>query len=444
MNLWTIEDERLSLNFHPGQLKAWDSDKRFIFILAGTQGGKTSWLPWWLYREIQATIDPAGNNDYLATTANYDLFKLKFLPEMRQVFEYTLGWGRYWAGERIIELKDPKRGFWAKRTDDPMWGRIILRSAASPAGLESATAKAAILDEAGQDEYTLETWEAILRRLSLHQGRVCAATTLYNLGWLKSEIYDAWQDGDDTIDVVQFASVQNPAFPKAEFERAKNKMQSWRFSMFYLGEYALPAGLIYSDFNSSMLVDPFTIPGDWQRVIGIDFGGANTATIWLAEDPATEIWYVYRETLEGGKSAREHVETAQQYIVEGTSFYFVGGAKGETQQRMDWSDAGLPINEPAINDVEGGIDRVTELIKTNKFRVFRNLSGLRDEFGSYRRKLDEAGNPTDEIVDKRKYHRLDGLRYAATRIRDEPILPASVDTSYQDNYITPKRKRLVQ
>lgn len=416
MNLWRIENGKLRLPFHKGQAKAWQSDKRFVFILAGAQSGKTSWLPFWLEREIRLTASPDGNNDYIATTANYDLFKLKFLSEMRQVFERLFKIGRYWSGERIIELKDPAKGFWAKRADDPMWGRIILRSAASPGGLESATAKAAILDEAGQDEYTLETWEAVLRRLSLHQGRVCAATTLYNLGWLKSEIYDAWRNGDKDIDVIQFASIYNPAFPKAEFERAKSKMQDWRFAMFYLGQFSKPAGLIYSAFEDYMLVDDFDIPEDWERVIGVDFGGANTARLWLAQDPYSEKWYAYKEILEGDKSSQEYA--AETIAMTRGSFSVVGGASSETQFRMDWTAAGLEVIEPPIKEVESGIDRVTQLMKQDRFRVFRSLSGLRDEIGSYRRKLDERGEPTEEILNKRSYHRLDALRYAASYIND--------------------------
>ena len=272
------------VRLHTGQTRAWDSTRRLIFMLAGTQGGKTSFLPWWLHREIQQ----CGPGDYIAVTSSYDLFKLKFLPEMRTVFEHVLGIGRYWAGERIIEIKNFETGqFDAKRADDPMWARIILRSAATKGGLESATAKAAILDEVGQDEFTLDDWQAVLRRLSLHQGRVCAGTTIYNMGWLKTEIYDAWADGDPDIDVIQFESTTNPAFPQAEFERAKRTMQDWRFQMFYLGQFARPIGLIYNAFTDDMLVDPFSIPADWKRVMGIDFGGANTATVLLAEDPDT-------------------------------------------------------------------------------------------------------------------------------------------------------------
>ena len=67
--------------------------------------------------------------------------------------------------------------------------------------------------------------------------------------------------------------------------------------------------------------------------------------------------------------------------------------------------------------MEPGIDRVTEIIKTGRFRVFRTCKGLLDEFGSYRRKLDDEDEPTDLIVDKRKYHRLDCLRYAGSALR---------------------------
>ena len=66
--------------------------------------------------------------------------------------------------------------------------RIVLRSANAEGGLESLTGKAAVLDECGQDDFTLEAWEAIQRRLSLSRGRVLGGTTPYNLGWLKTQI----------------------------------------------------------------------------------------------------------------------------------------------------------------------------------------------------------------------------------------------------------------
>jgi len=414
MNLWKVENAKATLSLHSGQARAWKSKKRFVFIIAGTQGGKTSFGPWWLWREIKRN----GGGDYLAVTASFDLFKLKMLPEIRTVFEDLLGIGRWWAGDKVMELRDPAtREFHANRADDPMWGRVILRSAQSKGGLEAATAKAAWLDECGQDEFALEDWEAVQRRLSLAQGRALGTTTPYNIGWLKSEIYDPWTEGDKDVDVITFPSPMNPAFPQAEYDRMERKMQDWRFQMFYGGQFTRPGGLIYDCFTDDMLIDPFSIPPDWPRVVGIDFGGANTATLWLAENPDTEIWHVYHESLEGGKTSREHAQSAREKIEGCEEIAVIGGAKSEGQQRMDWGDGGLWVDEPEISSVESGIDKVTELIKDGRLRVFRTLKGLRDELGTYRRKLDVATRePTDEILHKRKYHRLDALRYAAIRI----------------------------
>ena len=144
--------------FHAGQLAAWDAVTRWVAIVAGSKGGKTSFDPWWLNREIGRR----GSGDYLAITATYDLFKFKLLPALRQCFEEILGIGRWWASSRVMELKDPRTGtFMANQADDLMWGRIIMRSADALGGLESGDARAAILDEAGL--YSLDAWRAINR-----------------------------------------------------------------------------------------------------------------------------------------------------------------------------------------------------------------------------------------------------------------------------------------
>lgn len=408
--LWTTNDKgQAILSPHLGQARAWRSTRRFVFIIAGTQSGKTSWGPWWLHREIERE-GRAG--DYLAVTASYDLFKLKMLPEIRTVFERLLHIGRWWAGDKIIELSHPTKGFLAKRADDPMHGRIILRSAGSSGGLESATARAAWLDECGQDAFTLEDWNAVQARLSLYEGRCLGTTTPYNLGWLKSEVYDRWERGAPDIEVVNFASALNPAFPDREQARREATMQDWRYRMRYLGQFTKPAGLIYSAFEPSMIVEPFPIPDDWERLIGVDFGGANTAVLFLAQNPETKRWVVYDEMMTGDKTSKEYAQEVRGRIPDGCFFTAYGGSKSEGQQRRDWATGGLALGEPTIPEVESGIDKVTEWFKSGGLEISRACSGLIDELGTYRRKLDSLGNPTDKIDKKREFHRLDALRYA--------------------------------
>lgn len=348
-----------------------------------------------MWREIER----GGPGDYLAVTATYDLFKLKMLPEMRNVFCNLLHWGSYEASDRVIRSHDGKT-------------RIILRSANAPGGLESATAKAAWLDECGQSDFRIDSWEAVQRRLSLSQGRVLGTTTPYNLGWLKTEVFDRWRAGDPDYEVVQFNSVENPAFPRDEYDRAKATLPAWKFAMFYNGEFSRPAGMIYEDFDEAVhLVDPMTLPAEWPRYVGIDFGAVHTALVWIAEDVERRAYYVYRESLEGGKSTEEHATGALAYAAHERVVGWYGGAKSESQQRMDWGAAGVGISEPPVADVEGGIDRVVALLKTRRLFVFRTCAGLRDEFGTYARELGPDGQATEKIKDKETFHRLDALRY---------------------------------
>ena len=95
-----------------------------------------------------------------------------------------------------------------------------------------------------------------------------------------------------------------------------------------------------------------------------------------------------------------------------------GGAASEEQQRWDWSAAGTSVRKPPVSDVEAQIDRVIKLLKEHRVYVFNTCAGLVDEFGIYARKLDAAGQPTEEIKDKATFHRLDALRYVVTGVTE--------------------------
>jgi len=419
--LYSIQGDRVRLHLHAGQQQVWKSKRRTIAMIAGTQSGKTSFGPWWLKREI----DSCGAGDYLVVTSSFDLLKLKLLPELLKVYTHILGIGRYWAGDKVIELKNPATGeFEATNASDPMWSRIILRSASAESGLESATAKACWADEAGQDDFPLSAYEAIMRRLSLSMGRMLITTTPYNLGWLKQQIFDRWQKGDSTMDVIQYASTLNPNFPREEFEAARERLPGWKFRMFYMGLFERPAGLIYSDFidarreKGGHKVESFEIPHEWPHYVGIDPGAPNMASWWMTHDITHDIYYVYRVTMEGKKSTREHAEDFKNYARRNqyNVVLWTVGAKSEEQQRLDFKEHIPNAVEPPIHDVEAGIDRIISLLRQHRIFFFEDdgfngMDGLFDEFATYSRVLDDNGDATEKIKNKEKYHRLDSGRY---------------------------------
>jgi hypothetical protein len=405
LELWHVgADGRLYVRPHPAQARALRSEKRFVWMLAGTQGGKTSLGAVWLLREKQR----CGPGDYLAVTATFPLLKLKMLPEFLRLWQDTLHLGEWRASDRVFACHDGSR--------------VIFGSAINPDSLESATARAAWLDEVGQDDFRLGSWEAVLRRLSLSQGRVLGGTTLYNLGWLKQQVYDKWRGGAaEDHAIIQFESRENPAFPDEEYERARRDLPDWKFNLFYRGQYDRPAGLIYDAFDpryreeGGHKVHAFDVPPAWPRTGGLDFGAVNTAKLALAHDPDADVYYLYREDLSGGKTTAEHAAEAKAWMAGVNWQTWHGGSKSETQQRMDWGREGVTVLEPPVSDVEAGLDRVIALCKASRLYVFDTCLGTLDELGTYAREVDEQGQPTEKIKDKQTYHRLDALRYAVLK-----------------------------
>lgn len=390
MNPITRKGNQYIFHPHPGQSKALRSKARFILLLAGTQSGKTILGPIWMKNEIQR----CGSGDYLVVAPTYPLMQKKVLPEFLKIFGK---FGTYHKSDRIFELNT-----------GGIRALIFFGHAQDPDSLESATAKAAWCDESGQKKFRFGSWEAILRRLSIHQGRCLHTTTPYTLGWLKNELHDK-ADGK-TIDLIQFDSLMNPAFPRDEYEWQRQRMPKWKFNMMYRGMFERPLGMIYDCFDEENKCDRFTIPPVWKKLAGFDFGGINTAAVKIAYDPKSEKYYIYEAYKQGSKTAKEHVLAFNPQKEAITAY---GGSWSEDQWRKEFNTGGLYIQKPPIRDVEVGIQRVYELIKLNKLIIFNDLIEVVDDIENYSREIDQEGNVTEKIEDKETFHFSDAIRYFA-------------------------------
>lgn len=355
------EADTLRIKLHSGQYKVWESDARYVAMIAGTGAGKSWFGPIWLYREIQRY----PQDDFLVVSPTYTMFQRIVLPRMLE-FMMSVAMIEYKATERALYL--------------PTGGKIYFGSADNPLTLEGVHVRAAWIDEAGQ--MRREAWEVIQRRVGYHKGRILLTTTPYNLGWLKTELYDRWKAGDKNYDVIQFASIVNPAYPKEEFERAKATMPEWKFKMFYLGQFAKPEGMVYQDFNEQkQLIDAFEIPKSWRRVAGMDFGYNNpSAVVWTAISPDDEI-YIYREYYERGKIieelADEIIDRSRGEEIDAIYCDPSNPAAIEELRRKD-----LPA-QAADNAVKQGIEAVIEAMRGNRLYIFKGLNNLLDELENY-------------------------------------------------------------
>ena len=406
------ENGEIIFNLHPGQNEAFHAKERFILMLCGTQSGKTSFVPIWLAREIELK----GHGDYLAISPTYRILEMKFLPEMRKLFEFRLGYEYNQRTKTFTkQVKNPTNG-------ETETTRIICVSTDTDGALESSTAKAAVFDEAGMAFVKASAWQGLVRRLSINQGRVLITTTPYQMGWLQTEVYERC-GVDPDYKLVNFRSIDNPSFPDAEYYRVQKIMPKWQFDMFYNGMFTRPSGLIYSDFvnkecdseldgdslkitSDGHIIRPFSIPAHWKRYCGVDFGDRNPCVMFIAEAPFPEKTYIVYRELFGKEFANP--ERIREY---GEKVRCIGGALSENDWRDSWAQQKVPVLVPFINDVEAGISHVGSLIKQNRVYIFSTLTETIKEINSYSRQCDDMGEPTDVIADKNKYHRLDALRY---------------------------------
>jgi hypothetical protein len=409
------------LNLHEGQTRAWKSKARFPVISAGTQGGKTCFEPDWLRREI----NNCGDGDYIVVTATFPLLELKLLPEFHYVFETVFRLGEYLDSKKTIQFHHVPGG-----TDGTVKvidkTRIIFGSATHPESIESATAKAAVLDECGQRQFQLDSWEATRRRLSLSRGRALFGTTLYNAGWFINEIYRRAEKCTDDFELIQFDSITNPAFPVVEYQEQQRIMPPWKFNMFYRGRFQRPAGLVYDSFNADACIVPrFEIPKNWLIYVGHDFGTANPAAVFYAQDPSTGLFYLFHEYLPGpGRSTYEHVQKFKE-ITSGYNVISRIGGNLTTEQgwRNDFTQHGWPIQPPkeTMKQVENQIAQVYALHRLNKIMVFSDCTHYLDQKQSFSYELDDKYQPTDKYEDEQIYHLLAGERTLLSSFTPETV-----------------------
>lgn len=397
------------------QYKLMVSEAEIAGMQAGAQSGKTSALVQWLYDEM----DRAGPGDYMTVAPTFPLMEPRLIPELLDLFHYKTGWGVYRPGYHRFESYEKQ-----KETQAPAY-RILLGSAVNPDSLESATIKAAIVDELAQTQFPLQSWEALQRRVNLNDGRIRFGTTLYDVSsWYKTRIYDRWKAGDPRFEIIQADSTTNPMFPRERYEQAKRDLPWWKFNMFYRGIYEKPTGLIYDAFDEETNFIPafdLKLPQyqEWPRYVGHDFGPNNTAAVWLAQDPGTGHLYVYRSYHRGGLSVGQHAAEFKRLSQSESVRQRVGGSWAEEEARYAYTAAGWPIFKPAIRDVEAGIDQVYSFVAKNQLFVFDSCQEFLDEIMSYTRVLDDSYEVTDKIVNKSRFHLMDSLRYIMSSFSPE-------------------------
>ena len=408
---------------HPRQREFVKCDAKRIIVKAGRRGGKTVGVA---IRHVERFL--AGRRQlYTAPTSEqtdafwYEVCKALAAPIRAGVYHKN-------ETERVIELSGTKQRIRAKTA----WNADTLRGDYA--------------DDLTFDEWQLtneDAWERVgAPMLADNDGDavfIYTPPSLYSAGVSKardprhaSKMFKRAQvDETGRWAAFHFSSYENPHISKEALTELAGDMSLTAYRQEILAEDddIEDSWLIYGKFDSRTCVIPrFTLPAEWPRFVGHDFGGANPAALFIAQDPATGLMYAYHEYLPGGgRSAYEHVLEFKS-ITEGlTVLKRVGGSHQEEEIRQAYTAQGWPITEPtrradqasATGTITAQIDRVRALMEHNRLYVFDDMRALREEISNYLWEIAPDGKTTDKIRDKARFHLCDCLRYVASVFQPE-------------------------
>lgn len=402
----------LDVELHPGQQRAQDSTAKVIAVIAGTGGGKTAYAPVWVLTERgKLAQDRNLQKTSGIVVAPYKILRRTTMPTFLNLFQNKL-----------------KLGDWESRQDG-IWrfhegGYVYFCSADTPESIEGAHVHWAMLDEAGQRQFPEESFRAVERRVRMHEGRILITTTPYVLGWLK-ELADAslLPEKDPRarkdVEVITFSSIENPRFPKEEFERARATLPPWMFRMFYEGIWDRPAGLVYSMVQDEHWITWEDMPDDWKHwpgYAGMDFGYNNPqANVYATISPHDGRMYVFDEYYEPERTNAENARKSPHR----EKVHMAWGDPAAPEAIAEFVNQGWRLTAAPRVDVLDGLKDVFERILSGQLLFVRGRLGETvKELDSYMWDADKA----DQVL-KMHDHTMDALRYLCVGLSQAGIGP---------------------
>ncbi|NLL03321.1 MAG: PBSX family phage terminase large subunit [Clostridiales bacterium] len=209
---------------------------------------------------------------------------------------------------------------------------------------------------------------------------------------------------------LHFLMEDNPSLSKEIISRYKSLYSGAFYERFVLGKWVAAQGLVYPFFSSANIAKPPTKVCE-EYYISCDYGTVNPASfgLWGRHD---DVWYRLREYYFNSREMGEQ-KTDEEYYIELEN---LAGECEITTIFVDPSAASfiecIRRHEkfcvtPAKNDVQDGIRKVSDALKSGKIKICDVCVDTIKEFSLYRWNDKASG----DVPRKENDHAMDDIRY---------------------------------
>lgn len=243
---------------HEGQQKVLDSNAKETVIAAGRRWGKSQLCA---YEALKTLLLP--NKHIWIVAPTYDLAD--------RIFEYLAMWFLKVAPEqgKGVSFRVPQ----VIKTPDGSWAKC--KSADNPTSLLGEETDLVIIDEAARiSKNVFDTY--IYPTTASRKGRIFLISTPFGQNWF----YQHWLKAKTTESDFNFRSIDNPHFPKSEWEHAEKGLPTQVFMQEYAASFLPDAAAVFRGVDEvikdSALSD--AIAGH-HYVMGVDLGKHEDYTV---------------------------------------------------------------------------------------------------------------------------------------------------------------------
>ncbi len=273
------------------------------------------------------------------------------------------------------------------------------------------------------EEPPRDIYEECLMRVMDRKGDIFGTMTpLKGKTFIYDEIYlNAKNNPEIWYEFINWED--NPFLDKKEIKLLERSLDKSVLDARKFGRFSAGAGLVYPEFDEAVhVIEPFSVPGEWQDTVSIDPGLNNPLSAhWYCVDWDGNI-YVVAEHFASGKDIDFHARAIKEIS---RKLNWKTDCKGRVSALIDsaanqrtlasvksvselFYERGINVNSNVNKDVFAGISRVKSFLKQGNgeanLYIFSNCVNMIREFKGY---FWSAG---DAPV-KRDDHCMDELRY---------------------------------
>lgn len=423
----SLAGSKRSIKLHPKQGRAYRDTSRVTACSSGIQGGKTFVGAWKLRKAIEIDYPAKKYPDVAFIVAAPD--HKTMVQSTRQCFDKIFyGLGTMHEMDQTFYLKDGRR----------IYFRTMCKNPWSCEGIQKVVFIWA--DEAFQ--YPRLAFINLQSRTAIMQGQLFLTSTPYGANWPRKDVIKKAQEGVEGFAYYEWLSVENPVFPREEYERQKTLLSRREFERKYMGIHSRMEGLIFEDWGEDNIISGQDVDLTEAYIVGgIDWGFAHSFALSIrAIQPDGQAYGI--SFFKGGGMSTSQVLDLIAAKTKGFGVKMWWAGHDRPDQILELNNRGIPCmkyfeNHDEYREVDAGNQKLAEIIKTRQYKVFKEALGvddLNDEYETYHWDITED----DEKASKPKPVNINDDLIAAERYVTvgcvERLTPRAEKTTLPVNY----------